>query len=71
MCNNINKRIDMILEVWQMEMTFANLSVRINSPIKYIQKDLENDEMFYKEALTTFTMKVLDMNERKEKHLMS
>lgn len=73
MANNINKRVDTILEVWEVATTSAILSLKINSSIEYLQKDLENDEMFYKEALTTISMKVSIINEtqRKEQNFPS
>ena len=45
----------------------ANLSLRINSLIEYLQKVLDNYELFYKDKLTIFIMKVSNVNEEEIK----
>jgi len=41
----------------------TNLSMIINSLIVYLERGIENDKMFYKEALIAFVVKLWDMNE--------
>lgn len=73
MVNNRNKRIDIILDVWEVVTTSTNLFIRSNFLIEYALEDLQKDEMLYKEDLTRFIIKVSNMNkaQRKEQKLSS
>jgi hypothetical protein len=61
--DNIQKRIDLILEIWKLATSSTSLSSRILNFKDYLQKDLENDEHFYKEFVGTFSTKVSSLNE--------
>jgi hypothetical protein len=50
---NINKWLSIILEAWEVSTNLRNLSQWITSFVEYLQKDLENDEFFYKNDLST------------------
>jgi hypothetical protein len=69
----IQKRIDIIQEIWELAQSIASVSSRIQNFKEYLQKDLENDEWFFKEVENTFSIKVSSLNEsqRKEQKLPS
>jgi hypothetical protein len=71
--DNIQKRIALILEIWELATSSTTLSTRVLHFKEYLQKDLENDESFYKEVVGTFLTKVLSLNDihRREKNLPS
>jgi hypothetical protein len=71
--DNIQKRISLILEIWELATSSTTLSSRILNFKEYLQKDLDNDEHFYKEVVGTFSAKVSNMNDvhRREKNLPS
>jgi hypothetical protein len=52
--DGIQKRIDLIHEIWELAQSSTNFSTRIMHFREYLQKDLENDEGFYKEVVGTF-----------------
>jgi hypothetical protein len=45
---NIQKRMSLILETWELTTIFVSLGSRITNFRKYLQVDLGNDEFFYK-----------------------
>jgi hypothetical protein len=53
---NINKRLDIISEAWEVSTSLRNLSQWITTFMEYLQKDLEHDELFYKNDLSTFVV---------------
>jgi hypothetical protein len=55
--DNIQKMIALILEIWELATSSTTLSTRIVHFKEYLQKDLENDESFYKEVVGTFSKK--------------
>jgi hypothetical protein len=70
----IHKRIDIIQDIWELAQSIiASFSSRILNFKEYLQKDLENDEGFFKEAVNTFSAKLSSLNEarRKEQKLPS
>jgi hypothetical protein len=71
--DGIQKRIDLILEIWELAQSSTSFSTRILHFKEYLQKDLENDEGFYKEAVGTFAVKVSSLSDthRREQNLPS
>jgi len=69
--NAIQKRVDIIQEILELSQSIASFSSRIEYFKEYLQKYLENDEGFFKEAMNTFSTKVSILNEaqRKEQKL--
>jgi hypothetical protein len=63
----IQKRIDIIQEIWELSQSIASFSSRIQNFKEYLQKDLENDEGFFKEVVNTFSAKVSSLNEARRK----
>jgi hypothetical protein len=59
----IKRRIALILETWELATNSTTLSTRVLHFKEYLQKDLENDEGFYKEAVGTFLTKVLSLSD--------
>jgi hypothetical protein len=55
--DGIQKRIDLIQEIWELAQSSTNFSMRIMHFKEYLQKDLENDEGFYKDVVGTFRLK--------------
>jgi hypothetical protein len=70
---NIKKRMSLIVELWDMEKSFASLGLRIQNTKEYLNSDLKNDEGFYTDGVVMFTMKVSTMTEktRKQENLPS
>jgi len=60
---NINKRFNTILQLWEVAINLRNLSKSIYSLTDFLRQDLNNDEYFYKNAPSTFLVRVSDMNE--------
>jgi hypothetical protein len=71
--DGIKKRIDLILEIWELAQSSTTFSTRVFHFKEYLQKYLENDEGFYKEAVGTFAVKVSSLSEthRREQNLPS
>jgi hypothetical protein len=61
--DGIQKRIDLILEIWELAQSSTSFSTRIMHFREYLQKDLENDEGFYKEVVGTFAEKVSSLSD--------
>jgi superfamily I DNA and RNA helicase len=57
----------MIQEIWEFAQTIAIFSSIIQNFKEYLQKDLENDEGFFKESVNTFSTKVSSLNETRRK----
>jgi hypothetical protein len=64
---NIQKRMSLILETWELATSFVSLGSRMTNFRQYLQADLENDEEFYKGAISTFVAKVSGLSEFREK----
>lgn len=60
--NNINKRINIILEDWELHTSSTTITSRISNLKEYLQKDLGNDEYFSRKFVKTFNSTVLSMN---------
>jgi hypothetical protein len=71
--DEIQKRIDLIQEIWELAQSSTNFAARITNFKEYLQKDLENDEGFYKDIVGTFSAKVSSLSDihRREKNLPS
>jgi hypothetical protein len=71
--DDIQKRIYLILEIWELAQSSTSFSTRIVYRREYLQKYLENDECFYKEAMGTFATKVSSLSDthRREQNLPS
>jgi len=61
--NNINKRMYLILELWNLAKRFAYIGLRIQNTRKYVNVDLKNDG-FYIDRVVMFTLKVSKMIEQ-------
>jgi hypothetical protein len=61
--DNIQKRISLILETWELATNSVSLGSRITHFRKYLQVDLENDEEFYKGVVSTFNARVSSLSE--------
>jgi hypothetical protein len=72
-CYNMKKRATLILDIWELATSSTTLSTRILNFKEYLQKDLENDENFYKEYINTFFAEISSMNDvhEREKNLSS
>jgi hypothetical protein len=69
----IQKIIYSIQEIWELAQSSTNFSTRIIHFKEYLQKDLENDEGFYREVVGTFSKKVSSLSDthRREQNLPS
>jgi hypothetical protein len=61
--DSIKRRISLILEIWELATNSTTLSTRVLHFKEYLQKDLENDEIFYKEAVDRFLVKFLSLSD--------
>jgi hypothetical protein len=61
--DNIKKRVTLILDDWELATSSTSISTRILNLKEYLQKDLENDEHFYKEVVNTFSARISSMND--------
>jgi hypothetical protein len=70
---NIKKIMSLILNTWDLASIFACLGSKIQNTREYLKASIENDEVFYKDGLATFIMKVSTMTEyeRKQEDLPS
>jgi hypothetical protein len=59
--------MSLILETWELTNNFIALASKMSNLKQYLEVDLKNDEGFYKEAITTFVIKVSNMTEHKRK----
>jgi hypothetical protein len=64
---NIKKRMSLVLEAWDISNNIMTFGSRLHSFKEYLQVDYENDEGFYKNELTTFILKIMNMTELKIK----
>jgi len=71
--DGIQKRIDLIHEIWELSQSSTNFSTRIMHFKEYLQKDIENDEGFYKEVAGKFPTKVSSLSDthKREQNLLS
>jgi hypothetical protein len=58
---NIKKRRSLILELWDMEKSFASLGLRVKNTKEYLGANLKNDKGFYVDGVAIFVAKVLAM----------
>jgi hypothetical protein len=59
--------MSLILETWDLANNFVSLGSKIQNTREYLQADLTNDEEFYKDALSTFVIKISGMTEYQRK----
>jgi hypothetical protein len=64
---NIKKMMSLLLEAWDLMNRFVSLGSKITNLREYLQVNLENDEFFYKDVVTTFVLKVSGMTKLKRK----
>jgi hypothetical protein len=65
---NIEKKMSLILETWELVNSFISLALKMMNLKQFLQLDLENDEEFYKGEITTFFfINVSNMSELKRK----
>jgi len=69
----IYKIIYLIQEIWELAQSSTNFSMRVTNFKEYLQKDMENDEGFYKDIVGTFSSKVSSLSDihRREQNLPS
>jgi hypothetical protein len=71
--DSLKKRITLTLEIWELTTSSTTFSTRVLHFKEYLQKDLENVEGFYKEAMATFLVKVLSLSDlhQRDKNISS
>jgi hypothetical protein len=60
---NINKRLEIISQAWEVGTSLWNLSQRITSFIEYLKKYLEHDEGFYNNEVKNFIAWVTSLSD--------
>jgi hypothetical protein len=65
--------IVIIQEIWELAQSISSFSSIVQNFKEYLQKNLENDEGFFKEAINTFSAKVSSSKEasRKDQKILS
>jgi hypothetical protein len=58
---NIKKRMELIIEAWEMSKSMVSFGMRAHSFHEYLQADLKNKEDFYLDAVVPFGFKVTNM----------
>jgi exosome complex RNA-binding protein Rrp4 len=61
--DNINKVVTLILDDWELDISSTSISTRILNLKECLQKDLENDEHFYKEVVNTSSARISRIND--------
>jgi hypothetical protein len=71
--NNINKRMALITEAWEISKNMISFGSRVHAFHDYLQADLKNEEYFYLDVVISFGVKVSNMSElrRREEDLPS
>jgi hypothetical protein len=64
---HIKKRMSLILYTWELTNNFIALASKMEKLKQYLEVDLQNDEGFYKETITTLVIKVSNMTRNKRK----
>jgi hypothetical protein len=60
--DGIQKRMDLILEIWDLAQRATNFAAIITNFKEYLQKDLYNDEYFYKDGKYSARVFVIPQN---------
>jgi hypothetical protein len=60
---NINKRLGIIMEALEIAIEAGVMTGRVCSLKEFLQKDLQTDEHFYKNAVSTFIARISSMDE--------
>jgi hypothetical protein len=58
---NIKKRMELIIEAWNMSKSMVSFGTRAHSFHEYLQAYLKNEEGFYLDAVIPFDFKVTNM----------
>ena len=66
---NIKKLISLIFEIWKLGTSSTILSSRITNFKEYLQTDLNNDEIFYQQFVSTFSAKISNINDMQMREL--
>jgi hypothetical protein len=61
--NNINKRMELITEAWEMSRSIVSFETRAHALYEYLQVDLKNEQGFYLDAIVPFGVKFTNMTE--------
>jgi hypothetical protein len=64
---NIKKRMSLIMQAWDVGSNIVSFGSKLNAFRDFLQGDYEHEEGFYKDAVTTFILKVTNMTEMKRK----
>ena len=59
--------MSLIVELWDMENSFAYLGLIIQNTKEYLNSDLKNNEGFYTDVVVMFTTRVAAMIEKTRK----
>jgi endo-alpha-1,4-polygalactosaminidase (GH114 family) len=70
---NIKKKIELIIEAWDMSKIMVSFGTRVHAFHEYLQEDLKNEEVFYLDTVVPFGFKVTNMTylRRREEDLPS
>ena len=64
---NINKRMELITEDWEMSKNMVSFGTRAHDFHEYLQADIKNEKGFYLDAVLPFGVKVTGMMEFKRR----
>jgi hypothetical protein len=60
---NINKRLRIIMEALEISIEAGVMTGRVCSLKEFLQKDLQTDEHFYKNVVSTFIARISSMDD--------
>jgi hypothetical protein len=61
--DGIQKRMDLIQEIWDLTQNATNIATRISHFKEYLKKDLENGEGFYNYVVGTFSTRISSLSD--------
>ena len=64
---NINTRMELITEAWEMSNNMVSFGTRAHASHEYLEEDLKNEQGFYLDAILPFGVKVTSMTESRRR----
>jgi hypothetical protein len=71
--NNIKRRMELIIEAWEMSKSMVYFGTRAHAFHEYMQADIKNEKGFYLDVVVPFGVKFTGMMEfkRRQEHIPS
>jgi hypothetical protein len=59
--NNIKRRMELIIESWELSKSMVSFGTRVHAFHGYLQAEFKNEQGFYLDAVVPFGVKVTSM----------